>query len=63
MELNLVKAYNSLKPDILFYNNGLAILTGFHNIPQNIVIVYMPTVTSKCTFRYPLTCLISSATY
>ena len=30
----------SLKSQVLFYINGLATLSGFHDIPQNLLIEY-----------------------
>ena len=32
-----------LKPEILFYSNGLAILSSFHDIPQHILIEFRCT--------------------
>ena len=33
-----------LKPHIFFYSNGVAILSGFHDIPQNILIGYTDVI-------------------
>ena len=33
-----VKMHPLLKPYSLFYSNGVAILSGFHDIPQNILV-------------------------
>ena len=44
IELTFFKVYPPMKPHILFYS-GLAIVSGFHDIPQNFVIIY-PTATN-----------------
>ena len=36
IDLKFFKMYPLLKPYNLFYSNGVAILSGFHDIPQNI---------------------------
>ena len=35
-ELIFFKMHPLLKPHNLFYSNGVAILSGFHDIPQNL---------------------------
>ena len=35
IDLKFFKMHPLLKPYILFYNNGVAILSSFHDIPQN----------------------------
>ena len=47
--LNLIKSkfvrvHPPLKSHILFYSNGVAILSGFHDIPQNILIGYTDVI-------------------
>ena len=36
INLKFLKMHPFLKPYNLFYSNGVAILSGFHDIPQNI---------------------------
>ena len=36
IEVKFFKMYPLLKPYNLFYSNGVAILSGFYDIPQNI---------------------------
>ena len=36
IDLKFFKMHPLLKPYNLFYSNGVAILSGFHDIPQNI---------------------------
>ena len=36
IEMKFFKMHHLLKPYNLFYSNGVAILSGFHDIPQNI---------------------------
>ena len=36
IHLKIFKLYPLLKPYNLFFSNGVAILSGFHDIPQNI---------------------------
>ena len=47
--LNLIKekfvrVQPPLKPHILFCSSGLAIFSGFHDIPQNVSIVYINVI-------------------
>ena len=37
-----------LKPYNLFYSNGVAILSGFFDIPQNISVGFTDVIRSKC---------------
>ena len=36
-----------LKPHNLFYSNGVAILSGFHDIPQNLSVGFTDVINSK----------------
>ena len=40
-----------LKPYNLFYSNGVAILSGFHDIPQNISVGFIDVI-SKCWVNF-----------
>ena len=43
-ELNFFKMYPLLKPHNLFYSNGVAILSGFHDIPQNLSVGFTDVI-------------------
>ena len=42
--LKFFKMHSLLKPDNLFYSNGVAILSGFHDIPQNISVGFTDVI-------------------
>ena len=43
-ELNFFKMHPLLKPHNLFYSNGVAILSGFHDIPQNLSVGFTDVI-------------------
>ena len=42
--LILSKMHPLLKPHNLFYSNGVAILSGFHDIPQNLSVGFTDVI-------------------
>ena len=42
--LEIFKMHPLLKPYNLFYSNGVAILSGFHDIPQNISVGFTDVI-------------------
>ena len=44
IDLNFFKMHPLLKPYNFFYSNGVAILSGFHDIPQNISVGFTDVI-------------------
>ena len=44
IDLKFFKMHPLLKPYNLFYNSGVAILSGFHDIPQNISVGFTDVI-------------------
>ena len=42
--MNFFKMHPLLKPHNLFYGNGVAILSGFHDIPQNLSVGFTDVI-------------------
>ena len=42
-----------LKPHNLFYSNGVAILSGFHDIPQNLSVGFTDVINFKVKVQKP----------
>ena len=44
IDLKFVKMHPLLKPHNLFYSNGVAILSGFHDIPKNLSVGFTDVI-------------------
>ena len=44
IDLKFFKMHPFLKPHNLFYSNGVAILSGFHDIPQNLSVGFTDVI-------------------
>ena len=44
INLKFVKMHPLRKPDSLFYSSGVAILSGFHDIPQNLSVGFIDVI-------------------
>ena len=44
IDLKFFKMHPLLKPHNLFYSNGVAILSGFHDIPQNLSVGFTDVI-------------------
>ena len=44
IDLKFFKMHPLLKPPNLFYSNGVAILSGFHDIPQNLSVGFTDVI-------------------
>ena len=44
IDLKFLKMHPLLKPHNLFYSNGVAILSGFHDIPQNLSVGFTDVI-------------------
>ena len=44
IDMKFLKMHPLLKPHNLFYSNGVAILSGFHDIPQNLSVGFTDVI-------------------